>query len=372
MPDLAIPAAAHVPPAPPPPAPAPPPPGAQRVARVLLGIGFVLLGLFVLENFLRALVWAAILAVATWPLYTRMQARVPGGRSPVLLPALFTVVSTLVVLVPLVLLAYQAGSEARSVADWVRNARAHGVALPDALAHLPAFQAQVNAWWQSNLTDPEGARALLGRLDAELMTVGRSYGSRVLHSAVNFGFTMLALFFIYKEGPTLSQQMNLAASRLFGPSGERIGRQLVASVHGTVDGLVLVGLGVGFLLGVGYLVAGVPHPVLLGAVSAAAAMIPFAPWIAVGIAALLVLSAGKTVAAAVLAAYGVAIIFIADHFVRPVLIGGATKLPFIWVLLGILGGVETFGLLGLFLGPAVMAALILLWREWVGDAKTSR
>ena len=66
-----------------------------------------------------------------------------------------------------------------------------------------------------------------------------------------------------------------------------------------------------------------------------------------------------------------AVIFVADHAVRPALIGGATKLPFLWVLLGILGGVETFGLLGLFLGPAVMAALILLWRQWTGDATTT-
>jgi predicted PurR-regulated permease PerM len=62
------------------------------------------------------------------------------------------------------------------------------------------------------------------------------------------------------------------------------------------------------------------------------------------------------------------ITFLADHFVRPVLIGSATKLPFIWVLFGILGGVTTWGLLGLFLGPAIMAALILLWREWTETA----
>ena len=69
-------------------------------------------------------------------------------------------------------------------------------------------------------------------------------------------------------------------------------------------------------------------------------------------------------AAIVVVAAGVVTTFVADHFVRPGLIGGATKLPFIWVLLGILGGVESFGLLGLFVGPAVMAALILLWRDY--------
>jgi predicted PurR-regulated permease PerM len=68
-------------------------------------------------------------------------------------------------------------------------------------------------------------------------------------------------------------------------------------------------------------------------------------------------------------AAGMVVIFVADHAVRPALIGGATRLPFIWVLLGILGGVESFGLLGLFLGPAIMAALILLWREWTGNAQ---
>ena len=62
-------------------------------------------------------------------------------------------------------------------------------------------------------------------------------------------------------------------------------------------------------------------------------------------------------------ALGFVVLFIADHFLRPIMIGGATKLPFLWVLLGILGGVETLGLLGLFLGPAIMAALVLLWRE---------
>jgi predicted PurR-regulated permease PerM len=63
---------------------------------------------------------------------------------------------------------------------------------------------------------------------------------------------------------------------------------------------------------------------------------------------------------------GFVVTFVADHFVRPTLIGNATRLPFLWVLLGILGGVETWGLLGLFLGPATMAALMLLWREWTG------
>ena len=98
-------------------------------------------------------------------------------------------------------------------------------------------------------------------------------------------------------------------------------------------------------------------------------MIPFGAPLVFGLAALLLVGQGAQMAAIVVLAIGMIVTFVADHFVRPVLIGGATKLPFMWVLFGILGGVATWGLLGLFLGPAVMAALIMLWREWTGDAE---
>jgi predicted PurR-regulated permease PerM len=62
------------------------------------------------------------------------------------------------------------------------------------------------------------------------------------------------------------------------------------------------------------------------------------------------------------------LLFVADHFVRPAIIGGGAQLPFLWVLLGILGGIESFGLLGIFLGPALMAALVSIWRGWVADS----
>jgi predicted PurR-regulated permease PerM len=139
---------------------------------------------------------------------------------------------------------------------------------------------------------------------------------------------------------------------------------MIASVHGTVNGLVLVGLGEGVLLGIAYAVAGVPHPTVFGALTAVAAMIPFAAPVAFCTAGLVLAANGSLAAALIIVGTGFIVTFTADHFIRPVLIGGATKLPFIWVLLGILGGLDMWGLLGLFVGPAIMAALILLWREW--------
>jgi predicted PurR-regulated permease PerM len=114
-----------------------------------------------------------------------------------------------------------------------------------------------------------------------------------------------------------------------------------------------------------YLLLGVPHPLLLGAVTAVAAMIPFGAAVLFGIAALLLLAQGAVGGAIAVVVAGLLVVAIADHFIRPVLIGSATRLPFLWVLIGILGGVETLGLLGLFVGPATMAILIMLWREFI-------
>ena len=199
------------------------------------------------------------------------------------------------------------------------------------------------------------------------MALGRDLTSQLTHRLVLFAFTLLTVFFLFRDGENLSTQMLRASRRFFGPRGERIGRQIIASVHGTVDGLVLVGLGEGVLMGITYAIAEVPRAALLGAVTAVAAMIPFGAVVAFGLAAVLAITQGSVVAGIAVFVVGLVVLTVADHVVRPVLIGGATRLPFLWVLFGILGGVEAWGLVGLFLGPAIMAALVLLWREWTEE-----
>ncbi|MFC7474493.1 AI-2E family transporter [Dankookia sp. GCM10030260] len=353
------------------PAALPPPPPTGRypmAARIALACGLVLLGLWTLHAFLPALVWAVILAVATWPLYRRARRRIPVRGHGILLPAAFAIGIALLFLLPLGLLAIQAGREAGALLHWLQAAERDGLAPPGWLAGLPVLGAQAAAWWQDNLAGPGGAREILARLNTpEVLDVGRQLGANLAHRAVLFGFTILTLFFLFRDGEALVAQSLRASARLLGPAGERVARQMVASVHGTVDGLVLVGLAEGVLLGIAYAMAGVPHPTLLGAVTALAAMIPFAAPLVFGIAALALAAQGAATAGAAVFGFGLVVVFVADHVFRPALIGGATRLPFLLVLLGILGGVETWGLLGLFLGPAVMAALALLWQEWTAE-----
>ncbi len=341
----------------------------QQVARVTLALALIALGVWTLEGFMHALLWAGVLAIATWPLYQRSRARGKGGHT-VLRPLAFTTAIALVFIIPLALVAMQGGREAQATMTWIRDARAHGIERPDWLGHLPVGAAQATAWWDANLRDPSAANALLERVDrTEVLESSRRVGSDVAHRGVLFGFTLLTLFFLYREGDCVIGQMQVASRRLVGPHGEEVARQIIASIHGTVNGMVVVGLGEGTLLGAGYYMAGVPHPVLLGLLTAIAAVIPLGAPVVLAVAGLLALAQGATVAAAVLVVTGLVAVFVIDHTIRPALIGGSTKLPFLWVLLGILGGVEAFGLLGLFVGPAIMAALILLWRDWTRDGK---
>jgi predicted PurR-regulated permease PerM len=339
----------------------------QRFFRAALTVALLGLGLYILSDFLRALVWAVVLAVALWPLYARARRRFPPGRHDILWPALFTGLVALALLLPVVALAVEALREAHDVLAYAREAERNGIPVPDFVAHLPYGAQAVSDWWNAHLAHAGWAHELSERLNtASNRDLGRTVGKGIVHRLVLVGFCLLALFFLFRDGRALAEQGLTASRRLFGPHGERVARQMAASVHGTVDGLVLVGLGEGVLLGIVYYFAGVPHPVLLGAVTAVAAMIPFGAPLAFGLAALLLVAKGAVVPAVVVVAAGFVITFVADHVVRPALIGGTTRLPFLWVLLGILGGVETFGLVGLFVGPAVMAALILLWRDFTG------
>ncbi len=337
----------------------------QRIAIGALSLAVVALGLYTLWNFLSALVWAGIFCIALGPLYERAAARFGTGKHNVLLPAAFTLAVALVFILPLGAIGLEVAQEAHTASDWARGVERNGIPEPDLLHRLPFGQAQVDDWWKENLADPGGARDLVQRVSrGRVSDMSREIGRQVVRRLTLFTFTLLILFFLFKERQRLAEQFRIASGRAFGSDGARIGRQIIASVHGTVDGLVLVGIGEGFVLGIVYGIAGVPHATIFGVLTAVAAMIPFAAPVIFGLAALLLIAQGSLAWGIAVICIGFAITLSADHFVRPVLIGGATELPFIWVLLGILGGVEEWGLLGLFLGPAIMAVLIMLWREW--------
>jgi predicted PurR-regulated permease PerM len=342
-------------------------PDARRMAltRAILTLALALLGLWISLAFLPALAWATIIAIAVDPLVQRTR-RWSGGRHATAIAILFTVALAALILVPVALGITQAAREAQDLTGWILSIRQHGLPVPDWLATLPVGRDEALNWWRHNLANPQAANVHFKALSGTAwMTQTRLIGIGLLHRSVIFAFTLLSLFFLIRDRDRIARQARQATRHLMGPSGDRVIRQAILSVRGTIDGLVLVGLGEGAVMAIVYMALGVPHPLLLGVLTGVAAMIPFGAALIFAIAALLLLAQGAAGAAIAVVVIGLAVVFVADHFIRPGLIGSATQLPFVWVLIGILGGVETLGLIGLFVGPATMAVLVMLWRDYI-------
>lgn len=337
---------------------------AYRLPRLILAIAIAALALWVAQGFLRAILWGAIIAIAVAPLYLRLEARWPGGRR-FALPLLTTLAIAVLIIAPLTLAVVEASQELHQLSQWFNAARTQGLPLPDFVAQLPVGREAVTQWWAATLATPDAAAETLDKVNAAAMRHSRPFGADVVRRAVAFIFALVTLFFLLRDRDTVAAQARRAGQRLFGASGEAVAEMILRSVRGTINGLVLVGIGEGIVMAIIYLAGGVPHALLFGIMTGVAAAIPMGSAVLIAVAGLVLLAAGSALKAAIVTAVGLIFVFVVDHTLRPALIGQTTRLPFLLVLVGIFGGVETLGLIGLFVGPAAMAVLVMLWREFV-------
>jgi predicted PurR-regulated permease PerM len=338
----------------------------QRAARYGLIAFLVGLAVWMLWHFLPALCWAVVLAIATTSFYDHWIARFHGKHRRVWAAATFTTLIGVLLIAPLIYVAALSVTEAialfRSYLDAARNGPP---AAPQWVAALPWIGDWFQAGWNDLFTNGGVAMDAFANARPTLIEWTRLVGVQVTRRVVTLVFTLLTLFFVYLYRDELREDSVRVGHRLFGASFDRPLIQAMAAIRATVDGIVLVAVAEGAIMGVVYWLAGAAHPVLLGAVTGVFAMIPVAAPIVFGLVAVVLAVQGAVGAAIAVGASGLLVLFIADHFVRPAIIGGAARLPVLWVLLGLLGGVETFGLLGIFLGPALMAALVAIWRGLV-------
>jgi predicted PurR-regulated permease PerM len=337
----------------------------QQAARLVLALLIIAAGLYVLSAFFAPLGWAVVLAIATWPLYQRFNQTLPVKWRRDVAPLLFTAAITLLFVVPLLLAAVEIGRELNGLVAWLRDADQGGSVVPDYLDKLPMVGDTIADWWRANMVSAGAVTDRFARVDtATLARVTQRTATFIARSLTFFVVAVLTLFFLFRDGASFGRKVQALVRKVLGRKGFELSTLMVFAVRGTSDGVVLVGIGVGTLLGLGYFVTGVPHAGLLGSLTAVFAMIPFGGPAALVVACLLLMAKGAMPFAIGLLIFGSVVIFVADHFLRPVLIGGNAKLPFLWVFLGIFGGLASFGILGLFLGPTLMAALVSLWREW--------
>lgn len=336
----------------------------QITGRHILVAGLSIAGLWTARSFVLPIVWGVILAVALWPLYRRWIGDVPRIRPPVLVPLGFTLATGLIVILPLTLAVFEAARDSQAVLDWIERAQETGVPPPQWLEGIPVFGHRALRWWLANLNDPADAgsavsRFIMGSAANWTITIGADIARRSFTLLID----LVVLFILLRHGHALGTQALAGARRMLGRFGEKFLRRLADAVRGTVAGTIAVAFGEGALIGLGYVVAGVPRPILFGLMTVAFAMLPFGAWVMFTAAAAILVINGRILAALLLFGWGATVMLIGDNIVEPALIGGAARLPFFWALVGTFGGLEAFGLIGIFVGPVIMVALLVAWEE---------
>jgi predicted PurR-regulated permease PerM len=337
----------------------------RRLITVVVLGGLVLLGFRVLEPFIVPLVWAAILAYVSWPAYARVLAWTRGRA--IVAALIMTAIVTAAVIAPLAWLGVVLRLELVHAYHDIHELLTGGVQLPPAVLKIPWLGDQLRELAARAAQDPHMLGFELHRLaDNSFDQVTHVIGG-VSRNVVKLLLAVVSLFFVYRGGARFSFQVGRALEQVLGP---RVHNYLLAigqTVKAVVYGLVLAAVIQGVLVGIGYWVAGIGAPVFLAALTTVCGLIPFAaPAIWLGIV-LWLLMKGSTVAAIGLAVWGGIVMGWTDHIVRPFLISREADIPFLIVMFGVLGGLAAFGLVGLFVGPVILAVLLAIWREWLHE-----
>jgi predicted PurR-regulated permease PerM len=344
--------------------------------RVLMGllIGGIAVGCgYVLHPFLSALLWAAILVFATWPVFQWFERNLRLPRAAV--SGLMLVLTSLILVVPLILAAPGGAQDIKALRVSLEAWLAAIPPAPHWLYALPLVGGGLTDTWNAWAADVSSATAFFRPY---LGMVAEQGLSLVLGVAGGFAQLLIALFaavFFWYSGAALSANVQLLMHRIAGRYAPRLIEATARTVRGAVYGILGTAIMQGFLTALGLWLAGVPRAGLLGTVAAFLAVLPIgAPvvWIPAG---LWLLSDGHTARGVFLLIYGVVVVSGADHLVRPYFIARGAKLPFLLTVLGVLGGVLAFGVLGIFLGPVLLGVGYTLVMEFIriaeGESATS-
>ncbi len=334
----------------------------RRLLVAVILTGILLLTYVILQPFLIPVIWAAILAYVSWPLHVRLL-RLTRRRASVA-ALITTLLLTVAIILPVLWLILLLQIETVVAYREVQAFLASNPALPPGLKNLP----WVGPWLQQVLSelvaDPAALRQQLGvvfeRSTGEISVLIGGAGRNV----AKLFFALLTLFFLLRDGRRLFEQLRAALEGILGPQVRDYLHSVGQTTRAVVYAIVLAALVQGIFAGFGYWIVGVGPPVLLGAVTAMVALIPFGAPLIWGTLSLWLLLTGKIGDGVTLLLWGLLVVSWVDNIVRPLVISNATRMPFLLVVFGVLGGVLAFGLVGLFIGPVVLAVALALWREW--------
>ena len=340
----------------------------MSMERILTGLllGGVGVGCFlVLQPFLSAILWAAILVFTTWPIAEWLRQRL--RLRPAAAAALMVLGTALVVVLPLALAAPGGADDVAELRRSAEEALRHGLpAAPAWLRDVPLVGPYAATLWNSWAEDMS---ELLGAIRPYVATVlegGLSLLLGIANGVLMFLLALFIAFFFYLHGQPIAASLTETLHRIIGPSAGRLIALTGATVRGVVYGILGTSIVQGLLTVLGLWVSGVPRPMTFGVIAGLLSVLPIgAPliWIPASI---WLMGTGSLGWGIFLAIWGSIIISGSDNIIRPWFIARGAQMPFLTTVLGVLGGALAFGLLGIFVGPVLLGLGYTLVKEWAG------
>ncbi len=319
--------------------------------------------LLVLLPFLTAVLWAVVLCATTWPLFDRLRHWL-GGRTGAAAGAM-TLLIAVVVLAPFVIVGFTLAENFDRITEFSKRFMEEGPPDPPAwVGHLPLVGGQAQAYWARLAHDTPEVVSELKKYVDPIRNALVSGGAGVAHGLLQLTLSVLIAFFFFREGNAASLRLRAAVERIAPDRGGRLLQVAAGTTRGVVYGILGTALAQGVLMAIGLWITGIGAAPLLGLVTFFLSPVPIGPplvWIP---AAVWLFSHGSTGLGVFMILWGTLVVSMVDNFLKPIIISRGSNLPFVLVMLGILGGVIAFGFIGVFLGPVLLALGLALLKEW--------
>lgn len=323
--------------------------------------------LWILRPFLAGTVWATMIVVATWPMLKALEQRFGGRRAPAV--TVMTLALLLLLVVPLWLAIATIVDHADDIANLARRVVTSGLPQPpEWVAGLPLIGKKLNAFW-GQLAD-SGPQGLLARAEP----YAAESGKWLLGQAGGMGFMLIQFLLIvilsailYAGGEAAANAVRRFGHRLAGIQGENSIILAGQAIRGVALGVCVTALVQTVLGGIGLAIAGVPFAALLSAVMLMLCIAQVGPGLVLFPAVAWMFWMGDTGWGIFLLVWSL-VVGTMDNFLRPILIKKGADLPLLLIFAGVIGGLLGFGLIGIFVGPVVLAVTYTLLDAWIAGA----
>jgi len=339
-----------------------------RITFAVLFMGALISASFwVFKPFLTSFIWATIIVIATWPVLLKLQQWLWNKRG--LAVAAMTIILLLVLIVPLTFAITTIIDSADRVTDWIKSPATFTVPpMPEWVVKIPLIGKNLAGRWQQYAAlPPEELSAQLAPYAKDALRWFVAKAGSIGMMILQFLLTVIISAILYANGETAVSGVRSFARRLAGQKGDETAVLAGKAVRGVALGVVLTAIIQSVLGGIGLAVTGIPAVAILTAVMFILCIAQIGPALVLILAIVWLFYKGDPFWGGVLIAWSIPVLIL-DNIIRPVLIKKGADLPLLLIFAGVIGGLVAFGVIGLFIGPVVLAVSHVLLKAWVsGD-----